>query len=59
MEYKEVLPLRVRPRVSIIGESLRNCRDVSTTGSGTQIKTVKITNNFSGGVARRIQICTP
>ena len=47
-EYKEVLPLRVRPRVSIIGESLRNCRVSPTTGSGTQIKTVKLTNNFSG-----------
>ena len=47
-EYKEVLPLRVRPRVSIIGESLRNCRVSPTTGSGTQIKTVKLTNNFTG-----------
>ena len=47
-EYKEVLPLRVRPRVSIIGESLRNCRVSPTTGTGTQIKTVKLTNNFTG-----------
>ena len=46
-EYKEVLPLRVRPRVSIIGESLRNCRISPTTGKGTQIKTVKLTNNFA------------
>ena len=46
-EYKEILPLRVRPRVSIIGESLRNCRISPTTGKGTQIKTVKLTNNFA------------
>ena len=47
-EYKEVLPLRVRPRVSLIGESLRNCRISPTTGKGTQIKTTKLTNNISG-----------
>ena len=58
-EYKEVLPLRVRPRVSIIGESLRNCRVSPTTGSGTQIKTVKITNNFSGGVAGEYKYVHP
>ena len=58
-EYKEVLPLRVRPRVSIIGESLRNCRVSPTTGSGTQIKTVSITNNFSGGVAGEYKYVHP
>jgi len=46
-EYKEVLPMRVRPRVSLIGESLRNCRIAPASGSGTQIKTIKMTNNVN------------
>ena len=48
--YAEILPLRIRPGISVMGETLRNTRVAPATGSGTQIKTVKVTNKPSSGV---------
>ena len=46
--FEEQLPLRVKPNVSIVGESLRNTRVKPASGTGTQIKTVEIVTNVSG-----------
>tara|TARA_B100001109_G_scaffold239841_1_gene222659 strand:- start:1333 stop:5997 length:4665 start_codon:yes stop_codon:yes gene_type:complete len=46
--FKEKLPLRVKDGVSIIGESLRNTRVQPKTGTGSQIKTVKVTKQLVG-----------
>ena len=47
--FKEKMPLRVREGVSIVGESLRNTKVLPASGTGTQIKTVKMTNKPSSG----------
>ena len=46
--FSETLPLVVRGGVSIVGESLRNTKVQPASGTGTQIKTVKLTNGFTG-----------
>ena len=48
--YSEILPLRIRAGVSVMGETLRNTKVTPAAGSGTQIKTVKIINKPSSGV---------
>jgi len=47
--YKETLPLRIRAGISVMGETLRNTRITPASGSGTQIKTMKVVNNPSSG----------
>ena len=48
--YSEILPIRVRAGISVMGETLRNTRVTPASGSGTQIKTVKVINKPSSGV---------
>ena len=47
--YRENLPLRIKSGVTLQGESLRGTEIRPATGTGTQIKTVSITTNGSGG----------
>ena len=46
--YRETLPLRVPPGVTVQGESLRGTEIRPASGTGTQIKTVSIAGNISG-----------
>ena len=47
--YQEILPLRIRGGISVMGETLRNTKVTPASGSGTQIKTMKMVNNPSSG----------
>ena len=47
--YRENLPLRIKAGVTLQGESLRGTEIRPASGTGTQIKTVSITTNGSGG----------
>ena len=47
--YSEILPLRIRAGISVMGETLRNTRVTPASGSSTQIKTMKMVNNPSSG----------
>ncbi len=47
--YSEILPLRIRGGISVMGETLRNTKITPASGSGTQIKTMKMVNNPSSG----------
>ena len=46
--YRETLPIRVPPGVTVQGESLRGTEIRPATGTGHQIKTVTISSNTSG-----------
>ncbi len=48
--FKEQLPMVVKENVSVVGESLRNTIVMPAAGTGTQIKTVKLTGNVTGAV---------
>ena len=47
--YSEILPIKVRSGISVMGETLRNTRVTPASGNGTQIKTMKVINNPSSG----------
>ena len=47
--YSEILPIKVRSGISVMGETLRNTRVTPASGNGTQIKTMKVVNNPSAG----------
>ena len=57
--FSETLPLVVRGGVSIVGESLRNTKVQPASGAGTQIKTVKLTNGFTGATNGLYQYIHP
>jgi hypothetical protein len=57
--FSETLPLVVRAGVSIVGESLRNTKVQPASGAGTQIKTVKLTNGFTGATNGLYQYIHP
>jgi hypothetical protein len=52
--YRETLPLRVPPGVTVQGESLRGTEVRPGSGTGHQVKTVTVTSGGTGGTPRYI-----